>query len=879
MKSSLFKYMVRIAWLGCVPSLFAQNATFTPSSTRTATVTATQTGTILTSTPTYSMTPNPAMTPPCSPASILGLQTGSAGSVSGNGIRLSRFTLSQSATVYNISVFVYAVGETQLDLGVYETNGNNVGNLIADAGSATAYNGWNGLPFSTPLELNAGDYWLAYAYTTTGAVSVYVNTTTAVSQLAYSSTVTFGALPTSLSGLAYGSAHDKIIAAYCVGGTPFPTWTITPSYTPTATNTLTLTNTPSGSWTPAWTGTPSNTRTITPTPTITATPTSTLTQTPTNTFTSTGTLLTSTPSFTPTGTHTVTPNPSLTPPCSPVSLLGTTTGAGAVASSSTGIRFNRLTLSQPATLYTISAYLTFSGSTSIGLGIYETSGASIGHLIADAGNGPALEGWNSTPFATPLQLNAGSYWLAYEYTSDGSVTLFYNSLPSGTNIFAYNTSPITFGPMASISSDVTYISDWQERIYAAYCPATTPFPTWTMTPTITYTTTNTLTPTITPSGSWTPAWTATSTLTYTPSPTPTITNTFTPTISFTGTHSFTPTGTVFTNTITPTVTNTNTVTPNPSLTPPCSPASLLGVNTGTGAEASSSSGIRLSRFTLSGPATLYTISAYLTFSGSTSIGLGIYETSGASIGNLIADAGYDSALEGWNSKPFATPLQLNAGSYWLAYEYTSDGSVTLFYNSLSSGTSIFSYNTSPVTFGALPTSLAGSVTYISDWQERIYAAYCPATTPFPTSTMTPSYTPTVTSTLTLTITPSGSWTPAWTGTPSNTRTITPTPTITSTPTSTLTQTPTNTSTPTGTLLTSTPSFTPTGTNTVTPNPSLTPPCSPSFPFGSHHRHRRRGVFFLRHPPQPLHFERARHPLFHFRLPHLQRLYQHRLGHL
>jgi hypothetical protein len=51
-------------------------------------LTATQTGTIFTNTPTYSMTPNPAMTPPCSPASILGLQTGSAGSISGNGIRL-----------------------------------------------------------------------------------------------------------------------------------------------------------------------------------------------------------------------------------------------------------------------------------------------------------------------------------------------------------------------------------------------------------------------------------------------------------------------------------------------------------------------------------------------------------------------------------------------------------------------------------------------------------------------------------------------------------------------------------------------------------------------------------------------------------------------
>jgi len=239
MKTSLSKYLGLVAALCFCPSLFAQTATYTPSptptatSTRTGTSTATQTGTINTSTPTYSMTPNNAMTPPCSPASILGVQTGSAGYVTGSGIRLSRFTLNQSATIYNVSVYINAVGSTQLDLGIYETKGTSVGNLIADAGSATAYNGWNGLPFATPLQLNAGDYWLAYAYTTSGAVSVYVNTNTAGSHTLAYGALTFGNLPTSLTGLlTYGDARDRIIAAYCVASTPFPTSTTTPRLWP-----------------------------------------------------------------------------------------------------------------------------------------------------------------------------------------------------------------------------------------------------------------------------------------------------------------------------------------------------------------------------------------------------------------------------------------------------------------------------------------------------------------------------------------------------------------------------------------------------------------------------------------------------------------------
>jgi hypothetical protein len=90
----------------------------------------------------------------------------------------------------------------------------------------------------------------------------------------------------------------------------------------------------------------------------------------------------------------------------------------------------------------------------------------------------------------------------------------------------------------------------------------------------------------------------------------------------------------------------------------------------------------------------------------------LYEANGAVIGNLIADSGQAPAVQGWNALPFPSPLRLNPGDYWLAYEYTTDGSVTIHYDNWSTtGTKTIAYTTGAVTFGAFPTSLTGAVTY------------------------------------------------------------------------------------------------------------------------------------------------------------------------
>ena len=246
-----------------------------------------------------------------------------------------------------------------------------------------------------------------------------------------------------------------------------------------------------------------------------------------------------------TSTYTFTPTSVLTPPCSPASILGSQTGTSVRASLTSGVRLSKVTLSQPATLYTISTYIRFSGSASIGMGIYENNGTEIGHLISDSGRTQAVQGWNSSVFPAPLQLNAGVYWLAYYYSfpSSASVTISYTT-PAGSHNFAYSPVSVTLSALpSSLTGTVAYTSNWQECIYAAYCPATTPFATWTVTNT--------------------PAATNTPSIT----PTPYVTFTSTNTNSTPGTSTFTPTptGTVNTSTFTPTVTGTaNTPTNTPT---------------------------------------------------------------------------------------------------------------------------------------------------------------------------------------------------------------------------------------------------------------------------------------------------------------------------
>jgi hypothetical protein len=175
--------------------------------------------------------------------------------------------------------------------------------------------------------------------------------------------------------------------------------------------TPTPTPTPSPTATPSPTPTPSATPTPVPTPTPTPTPVPTPTPTPTPT---------ATPSPIPTPTPTPTPFPTPTP--GPIVI-----GVNSILQSADSNNGNLLlaqeaVLSQPATIQSMSFYVTRASGNLI-LGIYGNTGSGPGSLLASTAPFATVRGWNTRPVVSPVALAAGTYWLAYLPSSNslGSV--------------------------------------------------------------------------------------------------------------------------------------------------------------------------------------------------------------------------------------------------------------------------------------------------------------------------------------------------------------------------------------------------------------------------------------------------------------------------
>ena len=246
-----------------------------------------------------------------------------------------------------------------------------------------------------------------------------------------------------------------------------------------------------------------------------------------------------------------------------------------------------------------------------------------------------------------------------------------------------------------------------------------------------------------------------------------------------------------TNTPTQTNSPTNSSTPNATLTPPCASIGTFGSTSLTNPQTGATQSMRASMYSLSAPATVYTLWVYCSgFSPNAQMAAAVYAGNAASIGSLIVQSAPQTVATGWNGFS-VSPTLLSSPTYWLAYMYQSTG--YRIYDA-SSPVSNLAYSNEIVTFGTFPSSWSSPV--YGQASEAIYAAFCSA----PTKTPTATNTPTDTKTFTLTYTPT------------NTGTIlinTATPTYT----------PTSTNSPTPTI---------TFTDTFTPNPSLTPSCGGSF---------------------------------------------------
>ncbi len=287
--------------------------------------------------------------------------------------------------------------------------------------------------------------------------------------------------------------------------------------------------------------------------------------------------------------------------------------------------------------------------------------------------------------------------------------------------------------------------------------------------------------------------TATNSPTTTASHTPTNTPTLTPTR--------TPSGTP-TDTNTPT----NSFTPNPTLTPPCGAlAHTMGVTVGNPAGTSTNT-MRASMFSLSVPASIYSLWLDCPASG-VQVMAGIYSGPASNIGSLVVSSAPQTTIEGWNGISI-TPTYLAAGTYWLAYCYDTTGSYEVVTASSTTANGL-AYTSGSVTFsaGTMPANMPTTISYdsVSPYiSDAIYAVYCEVPTATPTSsfTLTASNTPTLSPTATISFSPTATGT-IFTNTPSSTPTSTPTNTLTATITLTVTN---------------------------TPNPSLTPDCGASATF-------------------------------------------------
>lgn len=143
----------------------------------------------------------------------------------------------------------------------------------------------------------------------------------------------------------------------------------------------------------------------------------------------------------------------------------------------------------------------------------------------------------------------------------------------------------------------------------------------------------------------------------------------------------------------------------------------LGQNTilGTG-DGGNGDSLAAQSATLTQQATINSMSFYVTVAGGDLI-MGIYDAtgSGGSPGNLLATTAQFTPGTGWNTQAIVTPVDLPAGTYWLAYLPASN---SLDFVGAVSGTFWAVY---PQTFGALPTPFPTAGEYTGTFNWSLYA--------------------------------------------------------------------------------------------------------------------------------------------------------------
>ncbi len=194
-------------------------STFTPTNTKTVTPTFTKTPTpTATDSPTATATNSPTSTAtptPCSTRSSFGnVLTTSVSYDAGDEFGATQYAF-PGGRLQGLSVNLLNANG-QVRLAIYTDNGSSAPqSLVAQAGPVSAVAGVNSIDLALPIDLTAGNYWLAFQISNTNAgVQAFTTTPAGVS-----GSTTFGPFPANFSGLgSYTSGvgnHFGLNGTYC----------------------------------------------------------------------------------------------------------------------------------------------------------------------------------------------------------------------------------------------------------------------------------------------------------------------------------------------------------------------------------------------------------------------------------------------------------------------------------------------------------------------------------------------------------------------------------------------------------------------------------------------------------------------------------------
>ena len=345
--------------------------------------------------------------------------------------RVDSFGLGQSGSVSKLTIYLArAASGSQLIRGVlYADSAGTPGALLAAANPITfgssATSGWYDMPFSAPVPLQAGTYWIGLqAGATTNVTALRYDTAAAGSGAVAPATFANGPL----SPFGPATIQTEQISIYA---------TYTASSSTTTTTTTTTTSTTSTT----------STSTTTSSTTTTSTPTTT-----TSTSTTTSTTTTSPPTTTAT--------------------LGTTTvGSKSDTMAADRKRVNKVQLGGSANLTKLSIYLqptSTAGSQSIEGVVYADSGGAPAALkaVSNAITFSSTEsaGWYDLVFPSSVALPAGTYWIGFMSSGKAGVTGFRWNSVSGSrdyNVNTYNSGPSNPFGRPTVDSE-------QMSLYATY---------------------------------------------------------------------------------------------------------------------------------------------------------------------------------------------------------------------------------------------------------------------------------------------------------------------------------------------------------------------------------------------------------------------------